>query len=103
MWSAAVRQSAKSFLRQRSRRHLAIRPFTCSSLSSSPLPSSPLRRQDEPFLQGTSAAYIDQMYEAWLHDPKSVHVSWRVYFDAVCFGCLIGSIYSILFPMFTDK
>lgn len=27
----------------------------------------------EPFLNGSSSAYVEEMYNAWLHDPKSVH------------------------------
>lgn len=31
----------------------------------------------EPFLNGSSSAYVEEMYNAWLADPKSVHaVSW---------------------------
>lgn len=27
----------------------------------------------EPFLNGSSSAYVEEMYNAWLQDPKSVH------------------------------
>lgn len=27
----------------------------------------------EPFLNGSSSAYVEEMYNAWLADPKSVH------------------------------
>lgn len=27
----------------------------------------------EPFLNGNSSAYVEEMYNAWLADPKSVH------------------------------
>ena len=27
----------------------------------------------EPFLNGTSSTYVEEMYDAWLADPKSVH------------------------------
>lgn len=27
----------------------------------------------EPFLSGTSGSYVEEMYYAWLEDPKSVH------------------------------
>ena len=27
-----------------------------------------------------SGAYVEDMYEAWAHDPKSVHPSWDSYF-----------------------
>lgn len=28
----------------------------------------------EPFLNGSSSAYVEEMYNSWLVDPKSVHV-----------------------------
>lgn len=34
----------------------------------------------EPFLNGSSSNYIDDMYNAWLKDPASVHASWDAYF-----------------------
>uniref|UniRef100_A0A6M2DTF2 2-oxoglutarate dehydrogenase, mitochondrial n=1 Tax=Xenopsylla cheopis TaxID=163159 RepID=A0A6M2DTF2_XENCH len=34
----------------------------------------------ESFLSGTSGSYVEDMYNAWLQDPKSVHVSWDSYF-----------------------
>lgn len=44
-----------------------------SSLHSAPDPS-------DNFLSGNTANYIDEMYLQWKEDPKSVHVSWQVYF-----------------------
>ena len=37
--------------------------------------------ESESFLTGTSSVYAEQMYENYLHDPSSVHESWRRYFD----------------------
>ncbi|KAJ3413112.1 2-oxoglutarate dehydrogenase E1 component [Chytridiales sp. JEL 0842] len=34
----------------------------------------------ESFLSGSSASYVEEMYNAWLEDPKSVHLSWQIYF-----------------------
>ncbi|CAH1374806.1 unnamed protein product [Tenebrio molitor] len=34
----------------------------------------------DSFLTGSSSAYIEDMYNAWLRDPKSVHISWDSYF-----------------------
>ncbi|KAG0262061.1 2-oxoglutarate dehydrogenase E1 component [Actinomortierella ambigua] len=34
----------------------------------------------DSFLQGSSASYVEEMYSAWLKDPKSVHLSWQIYF-----------------------
>jgi 2-oxoglutarate dehydrogenase E1 component len=36
--------------------------------------------KNEAFLNGSSTAYIEEIYNAWLHDPKSVHKSWDIYF-----------------------
>ena len=35
---------------------------------------------NDSFLQGNAANYIDEMYMAWRRDPRSVHISWQVYF-----------------------
>jgi len=35
---------------------------------------------NESYLSGTSGAYVEEMYEAWAYDPKSVHASWDAYF-----------------------
>ncbi|CAH1129483.1 unnamed protein product [Ceutorhynchus assimilis] len=34
----------------------------------------------EPFLNGASSAYVEDMYNAWLVDPASVHASWDAFF-----------------------
>ena len=28
---------------------------------------------EEPFLSGSSGGYVEEMYAAWMQDPKSVH------------------------------
>ena len=35
------------------------------------------------FANGTSAVYVDMLYDQWKEDPNSVHASWRSYFDNV--------------------
>jgi 2-oxoglutarate dehydrogenase E1 component len=35
---------------------------------------------NDSFLSGNTANYIDEMYMQWKEDPKSVHISWQVYF-----------------------
>ncbi|MGH8110428.1 MAG: 2-oxoglutarate dehydrogenase E1 component [Rhodanobacteraceae bacterium] len=32
---------------------------------------------------GGNAAYLDQLYEDWLHDPKSVAPQWRAWFESL--------------------
>ncbi|KAH3669270.1 hypothetical protein OGAPHI_001391 [Ogataea philodendri] len=44
------------------------------------MPARTLATGFDSFLQTNNANYIDEMYEAWTHDPKSVHVSWDAYF-----------------------
>ncbi|CAG8487584.1 5643_t:CDS:2 [Funneliformis caledonium] len=41
---------------------------------------------NDVFLQGNTATYIEEMYEAWLKDPSSVHLSWQVYFKNIQSG-----------------
>ena len=31
------------------------------------------RAAQEPFLNGSSSVYVEEMYSAWLKDPSSVH------------------------------
>ena len=46
--------------------------------------NKPARQQDEEkaenFLNGSSATYVEEMYQAWLQDPRSVHKSWDIFF-----------------------
>ena len=64
-----------------------------SAIGASSCPNSPLRKfsaaapppptepaVNESYLSGTSGAYVEEMYEAWSYDPKSVHASWDAYF-----------------------
>jgi 2-oxoglutarate dehydrogenase E1 component len=52
---------------------LSTQKRTESTLASAPDPN-------DSFLSGNTANYIDEMYLQWKEDPKSVHVSWQVYF-----------------------
>ncbi|KAK7868345.1 hypothetical protein R5R35_013643 [Gryllus longicercus] len=47
----------------------------------------------EPFLNGSSSAYVEEMYNAWLADPKSVHVSWDSFFRNSTAGAAPGQAY----------
>lgn len=46
------------------------------------------------FLQGGAASYIEEMYEAWLKDPSSVHLSWQIYFKNMANGVPSTQAYS---------
>lgn len=37
----------------------------------------------EPFLNGTSCTYIEELYRQWQLNPKSVHFSWHTFFKLV--------------------
>ncbi|KAF7730655.1 2-oxoglutarate dehydrogenase E1 component [Apophysomyces ossiformis] len=41
---------------------------------------------NDVFLQGNAANYIEEMYEAWLREPSSVHLSWQIYFKNMANG-----------------
>jgi 2-oxoglutarate dehydrogenase E1 component len=54
------------------------------------------KSQPEPndvFMQGNSGAYIEEMYESWLKDPSSVHLSWQIYFKNMANGVSPGQAY----------
>ena len=55
-----------------------IRPSAVKSLGSR-------KRQfaSETFANGQNYSYIQSMYEAYLKDPKSVHISWQSYFKNI--------------------
>ncbi|ORX63001.1 oxoglutarate dehydrogenase, E1 component [Hesseltinella vesiculosa] len=46
------------------------------------------------FLQGGAAPYIEEMYESWLRDPQSVHLSWQIYFKNMAQGIPSSQAYS---------
>ncbi|XP_027055240.1 2-oxoglutarate dehydrogenase, mitochondrial-like [Pocillopora damicornis] len=47
----------------------------------------------EPFLNGSSGNYVEEMYLSWKEDPKSVHRSWDAYFRQVESGKPPGQAY----------
>ena len=38
----------------------------------------------EPFLNGSSAVYVEEMYNSWLEDPRSVHKVCSLLFQIYC-------------------
>uniref|UniRef100_A0A672I7H7 2-oxoglutarate dehydrogenase complex component E1 n=1 Tax=Salarias fasciatus TaxID=181472 RepID=A0A672I7H7_SALFA len=63
-----------------------LRTFQPARLLNTPLAS-------EPFLNGTSSNYVEEMYYAWLENPRSVHKSWDVFFRNVNAGVPPGAAY----------
>ena len=53
-------------LRQLNLRHVAYKSSSAASA--------------EPFLNGSSSSYVEEMYESWRADPSSVHKSWQIFF-----------------------
>lgn len=49
----------------------------------------------ESFLNGTTAAYVEDMFVAWKQDPSSVHASWASYFKLVESGAAPGEGFAI--------
>ncbi len=45
-----------------------------------PPPSTPVSAAAESQLSGTAGTYLEEMYEAWMRNPASVHSSWDAYF-----------------------
>jgi len=45
--------------------------------------NKPLGSAADNFANGTSAVYVDQMYDLWREDPNAVHSSWRAYFNNI--------------------
>lgn len=59
---------------------LSARRVLCRELSTRTAKAPP-PHPHESFLSGNSSNYMEEMYEAWRQDPKSVHRSWQVYFQ----------------------
>lgn len=47
----------------------------------------------DSFLQSNNSNYVEEMYEAWRLDPKSVHVSWNAYFKNLDSGAAPSSAF----------
>jgi hypothetical protein len=41
------------------------------------------RLSNDSFINGTSGIYVERMFENWKKDPKSVHISWDIYFSNI--------------------
>lgn len=76
--STMLRRQALRCLQRTSRRLPRASPRCFASAA----PPSP----NDAFANGTNAYYVDEMYRHWKQDPKSVHVSWDVYFSGMDSG-----------------
>lgn len=48
----------------------------------------------EPFLNGSSSVYVEEMYESWKKDSNSVHKSWDAFFKAASAGARPGEAHA---------
>lgn len=87
MWRNSLLRGVQSArLASRTTRLAAVRkplPLTTRRLyaaTTAPNATSSAPDPSDNFLSGSTANYIDEMYMQWKQDPKSVHVSWQVYF-----------------------
>lgn len=42
------------------------------------------RMWNSAYLSGSNAAYVEELYELYLHDPNAVPEEWRTYFQVAC-------------------
>ena len=45
----------------------------------------------ESYLSGSSANYVEEMYEQWAYDPSSVHASWDAYFRGGAYQVIMST------------
>ncbi|XP_061490980.1 2-oxoglutarate dehydrogenase-like, mitochondrial isoform X2 [Rhineura floridana] len=57
----------------------------------------------EPFLSGSNSSYVEEMYYAWLENPKSVHKSWDLFFQNATAGALPGQTFQTPLPDFSES
>ena len=50
--------------------------------------------QQESFINGTNATYVEEMYNAWRTDAKTVHPSWAAFFKQTAQGAAPGEAHS---------
>ena len=65
---------AKGYLRKSVSTKLPLPTLTGAGFRHYSAAPPPPPGMAEPFLNGTSTIYVEEMYNSWLQDPKSVHV-----------------------------
>ena len=84
---------------------LNFRPYSAA-------PPPPPGNPEPSALSGTAGSYMEEMYEAWTRDPKSVHASWDAYFRGSQYTAppTVGTVskrneckqpFRIIFPIYT--
>uniref|UniRef100_A0A6Q2XUY3 2-oxoglutarate dehydrogenase complex component E1 n=1 Tax=Esox lucius TaxID=8010 RepID=A0A6Q2XUY3_ESOLU len=87
LWPITVNQRAQG--QSQARRFAAGGPLSTSE----PMRNYTASLSAEPFLNGTSCNYVEEMYNAWLENPRSVHKSWDIFFRNANFGAPPGAAY----------
>eukprot|EP01103_Thecamoeba_quadrilineata_P018469 TRINITY_DN703_c0_g2_i1.p1 TRINITY_DN703_c0_g2~~TRINITY_DN703_c0_g2_i1.p1 ORF type:complete len:1022 (+),score=246.03 TRINITY_DN703_c0_g2_i1:105-3170(+) len=91
--SSFLRLSNKSLCRHKATP--SRNPFLTNfnrSQSTAPVSSKQL---SESFINGTSAVYVEHMFNNWKKDPKSVHLSWDTYFRNIEKGAGPGDAHAL--------
>ncbi|XP_050309598.1 2-oxoglutarate dehydrogenase complex component E1-like [Anthonomus grandis grandis] len=81
--SGSIFLSAISHIRKALHRSISLSRYDTAKNAQGPFP--PTKNPELP-VDGTSAVYLEEMYKAWLTDPKSVHQSWDAYFRSLTSG-----------------
>ncbi|KNE63048.1 oxoglutarate dehydrogenase (succinyl-transferring), E1 component [Allomyces macrogynus ATCC 38327] len=87
--STAALAAARTSLRRQ-----AVPALASASTAGRVLARKYATANNEAFLAGNAANYVDEMYAAWRKDPTSVHVSWQAYFANVERGAAPGAAYT---------
>ena len=74
----AARHIFKSVINSNKFKHSNTIIQSSFSTTTTAVTSSPV--QNTNFINGSSATYIEEVYEAWIQNPASVHKSWDIYF-----------------------
>jgi len=82
-----TKHTLKQALKLSHRSPVAIRSFSTVNTPKSK------KELSESFLDGTSSSYIEDMYNSWKKDPKSVHSSWASFFSSAEGGAAVGEAY----------
>jgi 2-oxoglutarate dehydrogenase complex, dehydrogenase (E1) component, and related enzymes len=79
MVSQALLRTARSVNLRRSNSSFFVRNYIQKNFKSSA--AMEIKHESETFLTGSTSLYAEQMYENYCKDPKSVHETWRQYFE----------------------
>jgi len=83
----------RNTLRTLQSRHLASTPQTRNKKHDNINRSYGTAVGAEPFINGTSSSYVEEMYDSWKSDPQSVHKSWDIFFQNADSGAAPGQAY----------